>query len=82
MNLVRIVSFFKVKLGSLKSVVEALKKVPEVVKIQTVSGEYDLLVEVDVNQAEELFDFFTNKVDILEGLKDTNSHMILATWEK
>ena len=80
--MVKIVSFFKIKQGFLNSIVESLKAIPEVVKIQTVSGEYDLLVEVEVAQPEELFDFFTKKVDILEGLVDTNSHMLMATWEK
>jgi DNA-binding Lrp family transcriptional regulator len=80
--MVKLISFFKVQLGYLKSIIESLKNISEVIKVQTVNGEYDLLVEVEVEQPSELYDFFTQKIDVLEGLKDTNSHLILATWEK
>lgn len=80
--MVKIVSFLELEQGHLKEIVNAIKEIPEVIKVVTVAGEYDLLVEFEVANEEQLFEIFTKKIDILPGLKDINSHYILAMWEK
>ena len=80
--MVKIVSFLKLEQGHLKEIIAAIREIPEVIKVITTTGEYDLLVEFEVVNEEHLFDIFTKKIDILPGLKDINSHYILAMWEK
>ena len=80
--MVKIVTFFKLKPGNITSIVANLKKIPEIVKIQTVTGEYDLLVEFEVSDPDEIYNIFSQKIDILPGLIDTNSHYVVALWEK
>jgi len=80
--MVKIVSFLQLEQGHLKEIIAAIKEIPEVIKVITTAGEYDLLVEFEVANEEHLYEIFTKKVDTLPGLKDINSHYILAMWEK
>ena len=79
---VKIVSFLKVNQGFANKIIEELKQIPMVSKIQSITGEYDLLLEINAPESEGLADTFSKSIDTISGIKEIHSHLILKTWEK
>ena len=48
----------------------------------SLTGDYDLLAEIEVETSEELFDIFANQIDLIEGIVQSNTHVIMKSWEK
>ena len=65
----------------LEKVTNALEKLPEVVDLFEVTGEYDL---VAVIQTESIVEFrkLTHKILRIEGIKGTNSMIIIHTLKR
>ena len=65
----------------LEKVTNALEKLPEVVDLFEVTGEYDL---VAIIQTESIVDFrkLTHKILRIEGIKGTNSMIIIHTLKR
>jgi DNA-binding Lrp family transcriptional regulator len=72
------------KLGTsvIKPVVEELKSIPQITKVMSLTGDYDLLAEVVIETPEELFEIFANKIDLIEGIVHSNTHVVMKSWEK
>jgi DNA-binding Lrp family transcriptional regulator len=79
---VKIVSFLKVNQGLTNKIIEQLKQIPLVSKIQSITGEYDLLLEISAPESEGLAEIFSKSIDTINGIKEIHSHLILKTWEK
>ena len=56
----------------------ALRKVPQISRICSISGQYDLLVTIETGQLDKLSDIL-NTVCALKGVDHTNSAIILDT---
>lgn len=56
----------------------ALRKIHQISRIYSISGEYDLLVTIEANALEKLSEVL-NTVCSLEGIERTNSSIILDT---
>lgn len=69
--------FFSIKHNASKSITEALKKIPEITKLTSVTGDYDLIAEAQVDQLERLHDIFVNEIDPLEGIVNTVTSIVL-----
>ncbi len=69
--------FFTIKHNSFKTVVDALKKIPEITKLTSVTGDYDLIAEIQVDQMEQLHEVFVNKIDPNEGIVNTVTAVIM-----
>jgi DNA-binding Lrp family transcriptional regulator len=69
--------FFSVKHGATAQVAQALKKIPEITKITSVTGDYDIIAEAQVEQLERLHDIFVNDVDQIDGVQNTNTAVVL-----
>jgi DNA-binding Lrp family transcriptional regulator len=59
-----------------------LRKIPQIKKIMSLTGDYDILVEIEVDTSEELFDIFANNIDLIQGITVSNTHVIMKSWEK
>lgn len=72
------------KLGMMviSKVIDELKEIPQITKVMSLTGDYDVLAEIDVETPEELFEIFANKIDLIDGIKSSNTHVIMKAWEK
>ena len=48
----------------------------------SLTGDYDVLIEIEIDTPEELFDIFANKIDLISGISVSNTHMVMKAWEK
>jgi DNA-binding Lrp family transcriptional regulator len=65
----------------LEKVTTALAKFPEVTDLHEVTGEYDLVASIHTESIEE-FRKLTHKIQRVEGIKGTNSMIIIHTLKK
>ena len=79
---IRAVMFCKLGISVINKVIEELKKIRQIKKIMSLTGDYDLLAEIEVETSEELFDIFANQIDLIEGIVQSNTHVIMKSWEK
>jgi len=70
-----------VQAQQLEKVTAALGKLPEVTDLHEVTGEYDLTALI---QTDSIVDFrrLTHKIQRIEGIKGTNSMVIIHTLRK
>ena len=78
----RAIIFCKLGINVIKKVIEELKAIPEIKKVMSLTGDYDLLAEIEVETSEELFDIFSEKIDLIDGIITSNTHVIMKAWEK
>jgi Lrp/AsnC family transcriptional regulator for asnA, asnC and gidA len=74
---IRAVVLVRVLPRMLKSVLSEVEKIRLVRRYATITGEYDILLEVEANSMEELHDLVLNKLDPIKGIDETNTHIIL-----
>ncbi len=79
---IKAISLFKLGLGVISTVIEELKKIPQIKIVMSLTGDYDILTEIEVETPEELFDIFANKIDLIQGISSSNTHMVMRAWEK
>ena len=78
----RAIILCKLGINVIKKVVEELKGIPEIKKVMSLTGDYDLLAEIEVETSEELYDIFSEKIDLIDGIIASNTHVIMKAWEK
>ena len=78
---IKITSFIRIKFGTSELFNEALKKIPEVVKILSISGYFDLLIHIVVDTSEDLVEII-EKIEKIDGIIEIHSHYVLSEWEK
>jgi DNA-binding Lrp family transcriptional regulator len=79
---IKAVMFCKLGISVISQVIEELKKIEQIKKIMSLTGDYDLLAEIEVETSEELFDIFANQIDLIDGIIQSNTHVIMKSWEK
>jgi len=72
------------KLGTnvIKKVIDELKAIPHIKKVMSLTGDYDILAEIEVETSEELYEIFSEKIDMIEGIIASNTHVVMKAWEK
>jgi DNA-binding Lrp family transcriptional regulator len=78
----RAIILCKLGINVIKKVVKELKEIPEIKKVMSLTGDYDLLAEIEVEIPEELYDIFSEKIDLIDGIISSNTHVIMKAWEK
>ncbi len=78
----RAIILCKLGINVIKKVIEELKAIPEIKKVMSLTGDYDLLAEIEVETSEQLFDIFSEKIDLIQGINVSNTHVIMKSWEK
>ena len=76
------ISLLKLGVSVINTVIEELKTIPQVKKVMSLTGDYDVLIEIEIDTPEELFDIFANKIDLIHGISVSNTHMVMKAWEK
>ncbi|MFX1384951.1 MAG: Lrp/AsnC family transcriptional regulator [Promethearchaeota archaeon] len=74
--------FCQVQHKTMAKVVEEFKNIPEIKKIFSLTGDYDILAEIEVESSDELYDAFAKKIDLIDGIIETNTHVIMRSFEK
>ncbi|NPD88116.1 MAG: Lrp/AsnC ligand binding domain-containing protein [Asgard group archaeon] len=68
--------FFIIKLGKTQEVIDQLRKIPEIVSVAVVTGEYDVIAKVIVENLEELYEIATQRIHMIEGIEDTQTAVV------
>jgi len=63
----------KVKPGMDRDVLKAVKELPEVKEVETVYGEYDMLLKISVGNMDELDSFIFDTVRRIRGVEGTTT---------
>ncbi len=79
---IKVVSFLKLKTGKQADVIKKLQSIEEIVKIESITGEYDLLLEIHTHSTEILYTILTKNVDVIPGIKAVHSNYIMKSWKK
>ena len=64
------------------SVIEQFKKVPEIKKVFSLTGDYDILAEIEVESTDELYESFAKNIDQIDGIINTNTHLVMKEFSK
>jgi DNA-binding Lrp family transcriptional regulator len=80
--MIRLVCFIKIEIGHTNGVIAALKEIPEVVTIWSITGEYDCIAIIEADTTEALHDVYAKRIDQVPGVAATSSHLVMTTWEK
>ena len=78
----RAIILCKLGINVIKKVIEELKSIPQIKKVMSLTGDYDILAEIEVETPEDLFEIFSEKIDMIEGITASNTHVIMKAWEK
>ncbi len=70
------------ELGELDSIVEKLRKMPDVVDLYEVTGDYDIVAIVEVDSVEEFRKVIIRKLTEIKGVRGTNSFVVLHTHKR
>lgn len=79
---IRALIFCKIEHKAMTDVIEQFKKVPEITKIFSLTGDYDILAEIDVENTDQLYEAFAKYIDPIEGVINTNTHVVMRAFEK
>ena len=72
----------KLGIRVIKPVIEELKSIPQITKVMSLTGDYDVLAEIVVDTPDELYEIFANKIDMIEGMTASNTHMVMKEFTK
>ena len=61
------------KPGAEKDVYESLKDIPEVTELHPIFGEYDLIIKLNSENADDIGNLVVQKIRVLEGITDTKT---------
>ncbi|MHA1340253.1 MAG: Lrp/AsnC family transcriptional regulator [Promethearchaeota archaeon] len=77
MGKIKAISIVKVEQRKFKQVKEELEKIKEIKRILLLSGEFDIILEIEIADPEDLWNLFVDKIDIIEGIIETNTHVVI-----
>lgn len=63
----------RVKPGMDRNVLRAVEKLPEVREVETVYGEYDMLIKIEVGSMDDLDSFIFDTLRRIEGVEGTTT---------
>lgn len=79
---IRALIFCQVEYKAMAKVIEQFNEIPEIKKVFSLTGDYDVVAEIEVESTDELYESFANKIDNIDGIIETNTHVIMKSWEK
>ena len=78
----RAIILCKLGIKVIKKVIEELKAIPQIKKVMSLTGDFDVMAEIEVETSEELYEIFSEKIDMIEGIIASNTHVVMKAWEK
>ncbi len=79
---VKALIFCKVHHKEMTNVLNEFKKISEIKKVFSLTGDYDILAEIDVESTDDLYKSFSNKIDLIDGIIKTNTHIVMKEFKK
>ena len=76
------ITLCKLGMSVIEKVIDELKEIPQIKRVMSLTGDYDVLIEIVVDSSEELYSIFAKKIDLIEGIIESNTHVIMRSWEK
>ena len=67
---------FSIHLGKSSSVVKELRKIPQVIRVAVVTGEYDIIARITVENLEELYYITSKQIHMIEGIIEIQTAVI------
>ncbi len=74
--------FCKVHHKAMENVINKFNQISEIKKVFSLTGDYDLLAEIEVENSDELYNSFAKKIDYIEGIIKTNTHVVMKEFTK
>ena len=71
--MLKLMSFLKIEFGKRNEILEQLRKIPEVVKIVSVTGDYDMIVEFEMDETEQMAETFMKTMPNNSNLRNSLS---------
>jgi DNA-binding Lrp family transcriptional regulator len=59
--------------GNEQGVYKNLSEIPQIVESHLVSGDYDIIAKIKINDIENLQDFITSRILSVDGVKDVRT---------
>lgn len=66
----------EIEIGMTDVVVEHIRKIPQATRIAVTTGVYDIVVLLEVENLEELYDLTVHHVHTTPGIKDTQTAVV------
>ena len=80
--MIKALIFCKVHHNAMESVVNQFNQISEIKKVFSLTGDYDILAEIEVENSDELYNSFAKKIDPIEGIIKTNTHLVMKEFTK
>jgi len=65
----------------LEAVCRKVATLPEAIKVYEITGEFDVLVELEVDSIVTLREILRDKILKIDGVKTTHSSLVLGEWK-
>ena len=70
-----------VKKGELPQVAKELGEIDEVVEVHSVSGKYDIITKIQVQEYERMSEVATEKLQLIDGITSTETLMAFKMYK-
>lgn len=67
--------------GDVAGIAKELGAIPEVTEVHSVTGPYDLVAKVQVEEYERMAEVITGKLNVVPGITDTTTLMAFRTYK-
>ena len=68
--------FFLIKLGKTQEVIDKLRDIPNIISVAIVTGEFDIVAKIIVDDMEQLYLITSNQIHMIEGIIETQTSVI------
>ena len=75
----KVLVFIRFQAEFLSGIIGWCQKDPKVQQFSTLTGEYDGIIEVELQTLPDLYLFYT-RLDQLDGIQTVNSHIVMQEW--
>jgi DNA-binding Lrp family transcriptional regulator len=79
---IKAIIFCKVQHKAMKKVIDEFNQIPEIKKVFSLTGDYDVLAEIVIESTDELYNSFIKKIDPIPGIIKTNTHVVMKEFSR
>ena len=79
--MIKAYTVLKIKVGMTKAVIDQLMPNKEIREISNVTGVWDLMLEIQAEEMEALNDLIVEKIDLIDGILETNTFVVLKEYK-
>jgi DNA-binding Lrp family transcriptional regulator len=72
---VRAYVLLRVEAGKLNTVIDSIAQLPEVKEAYPITGDYDAIVSIEVENVADIREAVATKIHKIDGVKETSTHI-------